>query len=128
VPIGEPGEQGESGIGIPGPTSVAPPQGNSTYYKFSSSTEESDPTDGYFRFDEEDFDDVTEFYISNNDAYVHDMQNWLNSLLDGGKPGGNRSIIQFVDRDDPSNVLVAYVTGLLSSTNYKKIYKLSFCN
>lgn len=86
-------------------------------YKFSTTTTDSDPGDGYLRFDDSAFASVTKIFADDKNAFGVIIRDWLDRLDDGS---AGRITIQNVTAAGAFRVLD--VTGAVTdATGYRRV-------
>ena len=95
------GVQGWQGVqGIQGPTGN--PSAGTYEYRFSSSTIQVDPGNGYFRLDNLTQGSSTNLYIANEDFLLNNLEGFFGGLSTYGETG-LRGFIKIENSSDPTN-------------------------
>lgn len=92
-----------------------------TQFTFDSSTADSDPGSGNWRFNNATLSSVTAAYIDNADSDGNTITGWLDSF-DDTNDTSRRGVIEFRDVSAPSTFAKYQVTGsVVDGTGYRKL-------
>jgi hypothetical protein len=127
-PAGPSGPSGPTGpvSTVPGPSGPTGPQGpvgtfggNGFSFTFSTDTTDSDPGNGFIKFNNATYGDVSEIYVDLEEAGGTDITAWLNALADANNDPA--AVLKIFSQAEPTRWATFTLTSVTSAVGYRKL-------